>query len=162
MSAYTLGGDNAAQTWRCFIYNDSAGAPGTLVAVTVEVSIPALQAAGWVDFTFASPPALSAGTYWLGIWFGPTNLKASYYYDAGATLNYNLSSTYSSSSNPPSPFPAPTTASQAVSVYATYTPGGGGAVLAVPGTLDIADSQLGSFAAVARAQAVMRLSDALR
>lgn len=64
---------------RGVIYADSAGAPGALLGASNEVT-PITTALAWRCFTFATPVALAAGTYWLGVHF-----KSGYslFYDAG-------------------------------------------------------------------------------
>ena len=102
------------------IYADAGGSPGSLVAVSNEVSVAHGQAAGWVDFGFASPPTLAAGNYWLGFIEGGSASVIRIYWDAAAngTEIYN-SDTYSD--GPSSPFGSPRLSTAAVSVYATYT-----------------------------------------
>jgi hypothetical protein len=100
------------------IYNYDGSAPSSLVAVTSAVSIAASQPAGWVDFSFASPPSLNAGSYFLG--FVANNGGTRFYYAAtGGNRFNNLSSNYTS---PPDPFGTVTTHDSLLwSIYATYT-----------------------------------------
>src|SRR5581483_7368606 len=57
----------------------AGGAPGSLVAVSSEVTIAAGQAAGWVDFPLPSTVTLAAGNYWLGYWYGSNTAAQAYY-----------------------------------------------------------------------------------
>lgn len=50
---------------RCAIYSDNAGLPNALIAVSEELNWLDVIPNGWTDFTFASPPSLAAGDYWL-------------------------------------------------------------------------------------------------
>ncbi len=62
MRAYVRGGGSGANPIRLVIYaDDGTGNPGAFAAVTSEVSVPANQAAGWVDFPFASQVTLPPG-----------------------------------------------------------------------------------------------------
>lgn len=45
------------------IYTNAGGAPGALIAQTVEVT--GAAANSWLTLTFSSPPTLTPGTYWL-------------------------------------------------------------------------------------------------
>ena len=40
--------------------------PGALLGVSNAVTITAGRSWGWVDFTFPTPVAVSAGTVWMG------------------------------------------------------------------------------------------------
>ena len=120
MSAHIGGHLGAADTLRMVLYADSAGNPGTLLGVTDEVAI---SSRTWYTANFPSGIALTAGTYWLGIW-DPSNVD--YDYDAGGTAPYKPF-TYSSTGSPPSPFGSPQgTNNQDISIYVTYTPASAG------------------------------------
>jgi|SRR5215471_1886380 len=102
---------------RLCLYVDSAGSPGNLVAVTAEILLPAFSAAGWVHGP-ASGSLLNGQSYWVGPW---TNEGSDYKYDTG-TLDYKAI-TYSSVSNPTSPFGTPDgSVGQKSSAYVAYTP----------------------------------------
>ncbi len=102
------------------IYADNAGAPGALIAVTNQITVPANAAPGWFDFSFASSPNLPAGNYWLGYWFGGT---ASVYYDTIANAGRYISASYSAAGNPSANFGGGTASSIALSLYATVGAG---------------------------------------
>ena len=105
-------------TIRAVIYADNgSNQPGAFVAVSVQVTITAGQAPGWIDFPFASPIALPAGRYWLGYWYG--NSSAREYYDAASGGGRYRSAPYSSTSNPPASFGAASTSNNSYSIYAT-------------------------------------------
>jgi hypothetical protein len=135
LSAYLQTPAAPTQALRGVIYNDSSGTPGTFVAVTTEVVVAGSSPPAWVDFVFSSPPTIPAATYQIGLWFGSAGGNIRYYFDATATLNYNTTDTYSSSSNPVDPYGAASQASQLMSLYATYTPASTGFSNTVPPTL---------------------------
>lgn len=54
----------AGASGRAFIATDAAGAPGSILAISASVAIPA--GGGWVTFP-VTHGTLAAGTYWLGI-----------------------------------------------------------------------------------------------
>jgi len=58
-----------------------SGKPGTLKGVSAERNLRSLSA-GWYQLTFASPVALSAGNWWLGMISGGTTGAAHRYRDA--------------------------------------------------------------------------------
>jgi len=106
---------------RGVIYTDSNGKPGTLVGVTSTVTIPAGAASAPVDLPFSSPVSLTAGSYWLGYWYGPGagSGNGGFTYTTGnnntetyAPLNFNSTGT------PPTSFP--TGAGTSTSIYTLY------------------------------------------
>lgn len=58
-------GTTAGSSAKFLVMSDNAGAPGTLLAISGGVAVPA--GGGLVNFTFTGGPALPVGTYWLGI-----------------------------------------------------------------------------------------------
>jgi len=107
------------------IYSHNAGTdqPGTLLGVT-PATAPGTSV-GWVDFTFDTPVALEAGTYWLGFTGSGSNFV---YYEqssiSGARRWYDSDfQTYASPETTLSGGSA--TADKEVCIYATYTPSGG-------------------------------------
>jgi len=122
ITGYIRGESAGPQNVRFAIYTDNgSGKPNTLVAVSNEVIIGVSAAAAWVDFTFASNPHLTAGTYHLTIWAGTNNNGSSLAYDTVASSGYWEADTYSSSGNPKNPWTDNNTHSHGGSVYATYT-----------------------------------------
>ena len=122
LTAYVAGGSVSSKI-RGVIYADNGGAPGAFVAVTPELTIPAEQAAAWVDLIFNSPVSLPAGSFWLGYWYADQNSKH---------YNLNVSNAerfapalYSSTGNPPASFGTSSSSSSSYSLYATYATGGG-------------------------------------
>jgi hypothetical protein len=120
MSMYLSGSATAGtQTIKFVIYDDdgAASAPGTLLGTSEEGSVAQNAAASWVTLNFTTPVVLAAGNYYLGRLHGTTANIVSYYYIASGTLYYN-NDTYSDGAA--NPFGAPSTATQLMSVYATY------------------------------------------
>ena len=81
--------------------------------------------AAWQTSTFGVSPTLSANTsYWIGIVVQSTNADQYVAYDSGgsSTLKYELDNSYSSPTDPS----GVTTGDDQYSIYATYTPSGGG------------------------------------
>jgi subtilisin family serine protease len=102
------------------IYADSGGAPGSLLAVSNQLTFASTNAAGWYDLTFPTPPHLAAGNYWIGVLTGSSYGVAGFRYDSvSKSRDYNAN-TYSS--GPSNPFgPVTTIDSDQMSLYATYT-----------------------------------------
>jgi len=102
------------------VYNDSTSYPGTLLVDTAEGTSVLTD---WVTLNTDSSPAITAGTYY---WLGFNNsvqilLKGS---DLTGGTKYKAS-TYVSGTLPNFPASA-STANWKFSIYATYTPAGGG------------------------------------
>ena len=104
------------------IYTNSGGQPGTLVAVTSEVSLAANRAAGWVTLPLASPVQLAAGSYWLGYWYADGNSRL-YYLNLAGAERYKAAA-YSSTANPPTSFGTASSASSSYSLTASFVPTG--------------------------------------
>jgi hypothetical protein len=103
------------------IYSDAAGAPGSLLATSNQLTFHSTDAAGWYDLVFPSSVALPAGTYWIGLISGATGNVTGFRYSnvTGArALNTN-----SYTSGPTNPFGTATIDSEQMSIYATYVPG---------------------------------------
>jgi PKD repeat protein len=116
--------NTSTQPVRVVLYADSGGNPGALLGVSREVIVSANQGWAWVDFTFASPVAIQAGTIWMGFFAGtPSGNKSliQMHYDtiAGDEKYNKNSSAYPAASNP---FGATSTAAAHYSMYATYGP----------------------------------------
>jgi hypothetical protein len=113
------GGATGTQNVEGLIYADSNG-PGALVASTTAVSFSNTEGAGWYTLTFATPPKLAAGKYWLGLFTGGTPNVAAYCYDAGSsTVRATDTNTYTS--GPSNPFGAASYDSELMPLYASYT-----------------------------------------
>ena len=118
-----LGAGSGSQPVEAVLYADSGGAPGGLLGVSKQVSVPAGQAWGWVDFTFSTPVAIQAGPIWMGYIAGSVNNLTEFRYDSSSSeLHYN-SNRGGYGSGPSNPFGSPKLASMHYSMYATYTPG---------------------------------------
>ena len=112
---------------RFVIYNDNAGAPGTLAFVTAEATF-TNTSLGWISANKygGGTTRLTAGSYWLGIWSGYSSVqwarKTTEYYPSA--YSYGRGAGYSSTEPPPSPW---SDSGYGVSdftvhfVYATYT-----------------------------------------
>lgn len=101
------------------IYNDSSGTPGTNVAT--DSGSTSISTHTWYDITINA--SLSATSYWICHW---TDVNDSYNYDTVAG-NTNITDSTSSYKSWPSSLTASLTFNNRVmSIYATYTAGGGG------------------------------------
>jgi hypothetical protein len=100
------------------LYADSGGSPGALLAKTSELTFRSTQAAGWYDLTFASPVALSAGSYWIGMISGASSTVAGFRYTTVSGSRWYNTNTYPTPSNP---FGAATVDGEQMSEYATYS-----------------------------------------
>ena len=115
-----LGATSGSQPVRAVIYANSSGNPGALLGVSNPVTITAGQAWGWVDFTFPSPVAVSAGTVWMGYIAGTTTDLTQVRYDPVAgDLRYNTNSG-GYAGGPSNPFGSPLTIGFHYSMYGTY------------------------------------------
>ena len=114
-----IAGSSAASRIRGVIYTDNSGQPGTLVAVTSEVSVAANRAAGWLVLPLASPVQLAAGSYWLGYWYADGNSRL-YYLNVAGAERYKAAA-YSATGNPPTSFGTSSTAASSYSLTATST-----------------------------------------
>ena len=115
-----LGKTTGSQPVRAVIYADAGGTPGVLLGVSNQVTIAAGRAWGWVDFTFASPIGIQAGTVWMGYIAGSTgNLTQLRYDSATGDLRYNQNGGgYAAGAS--NPFGSASTANIHYSLYATY------------------------------------------
>jgi lysophospholipase L1-like esterase len=123
LTAYVAGGSSTSRI-RGVVYADAGGAPGALQAVTPEVSIPAGQAAGWLDLPFSSAVSLPAGSYWLGYWYADSASR--HYYVSSSGSERYAPAAYSSAGSPPGSFGSAGTSASSYSLYATVGSGGGG------------------------------------
>ncbi len=103
------------------IYADSNGSPGALIATSSQLVFPSTGTAGWYDLPFASPPSLTAGRYWIGVFTGGPTHTAGYRYTSVNNSRALNSNTYTS--GPSNPFGSATIDSQQMSLYATYKAG---------------------------------------
>lgn len=119
ISIYAGASSTSGANWKGLIYTDSAGAPNTLVAVSQAGAAPA--GGGWVTLNFSSPPALTAGNYWIGV--VADSFQAYYGEDVtGSAPDVVMANGTLSYASPPSTWPG-TDASYGVGldVYVTYT-----------------------------------------
>ena len=117
-----IAGSSAASRIRGVIYTNNSGQPGTLVAVTSEVSVAANRAAGWLVLPLASPVQLAAGSYWLGYWYADGNSRL-YYLNVAGAERYKAAA-YSATGNPPTSFGTSSTAASSYSLTASFVPAG--------------------------------------
>jgi len=91
-----------------------------LLATGTEVTYRGnVNGSGWFDLPFASPVALTAGTYWLGFIDGSETEGIGYAYDEVSNSRAYNENTFSS--GPTSPFGSATKDDEQASIYATYT-----------------------------------------
>jgi len=108
------------QVFEGVIYADQNGSPGSLVAVSNQVTLGTSAASGWYDLPFASSVPLQAGTYWLGVLVGSTsNLFALRYDESTASSGAVAADTYSN--GPLNPFGTASLQYEQISIYATYS-----------------------------------------
>jgi hypothetical protein len=108
------------QVFEGVIYADQGGTPGSLIAVSTQVTLGTSAASGWYDLPFASPVPLQAGTYWIGVLVGPTtNVFALRYDDSTASSGAVAAETYSN--GPLNPFGTASIQYEQISIYGTYS-----------------------------------------
>ena len=122
------------------IYNNSSSYPNALLDVSSPTVVPNFTI-DWNDFN--NSESLTTASYWLGWNCENTTGGVSYYYNAGDTnQRYYVGDNYSSPANP---YPAGGTgAARIVSLYATYTPSGGGETTATPSAIFNANTIINS------------------
>jgi hypothetical protein len=104
------------------VYADSHGQPGALLGVTEQLAFTSSSPAGWYHLALATPLALSAGQYWIGLISGATaNVADEHFEHTGAAEDYNANSY---ASGPSDPFGHVATSGEQMSLYATYEPVG--------------------------------------
>ena len=119
-----LGATSGSQPVRAVMYANAGGSPGALLGVSNAVSVAAGQQWGWVDFTFPSPVAVSAGLVWMGYIAGAPNDLTQLRYDPNpGELRYNANPG-GYAVGPSDPFGSTITSTMHYSLYATYTGGG--------------------------------------
>jgi len=85
-----LGGGAGVQVSRAVLYADAGGNPGARLGVSNEVTVPAGQAWGWIDYNFPTAVAIPAGTIWIGYLNGDqTNVIQRAYSSVTNDLRYN-------------------------------------------------------------------------
>lgn len=89
-------GAGTKQKIKGLIYADAAGKPGALLGSTEQIEPTAPITPGWVDLIFATPVAITAGTYWIGVMTGPTGSVVAYNFDASAGARQFVARTYAS------------------------------------------------------------------
>jgi glucose/arabinose dehydrogenase len=119
-----LGATSGTQKIKAIIYADNgSGHPGALLGVSNEVTVNAGQGFNWIDFNFASPVAVQAGTIWMGYIASSTSDLTQLRYDnSPGELNFNVNSG-GYAAGPTNPFGTPTLSNKHYSLYATYTTG---------------------------------------
>ena len=117
-----------AQVMKAVVYAASGFNPGTLLAVSNEVTIPDGSAYAWRDFTLPTPIPISAGTtYWIGYIAGGVNVGSQKNVTAGGFLVYNAN-TGGYAAGPTSTWGAiNTTTIGELTLYGQYTPVGASA-----------------------------------
>ncbi len=111
--------NSGQQVLKGIIYSDQSGSPGTLIAVSNQITFGTSAASGWYDLPFASPVSLSAGTYWIGLIDGTNTDVFGLSYDE-STANSGAVAPATYSSGPPNSFSASRLDYEQISIYATY------------------------------------------
>jgi len=123
-----LGAASGSQNVRAVIYANNAGAPGALLGASNPVTITAGRAWGWVDFTFPTPVAVSAGTIWMGyIASGTSDLTQLRYLNQAGAVRWNVDAG-GYADGPSNPFGTGNSSNKHYSLYATLSGSGGGGV----------------------------------
>ena len=73
-----LGPGSGAQVLKGVVYEDAAGAPGALLGVSAEITVPDGSAMTAYDLVFASPLVTAEGPHWLGFHAGAVDQGAMY------------------------------------------------------------------------------------
>ncbi len=104
------------------IYSDNSGAPGTLLGVSNEITVPASPQ--WVDMTGLNVPITNGAYYWIGFMNGAADGDLTYTkLNEGGASGFMMADVLGSYPNPPNPFGTPTYYTNWImSIYATYTP----------------------------------------
>jgi hypothetical protein len=106
---------------RLGIYSDNGGAPNALLGYTSEITNVGTTPQWWTA-NLVSSVSLQANTwYWLCF---IVSGASGYYYDTG-TANYGAYNSDAYSDGFANPFGTPTYDNKELSIYCTYTPGGG-------------------------------------
>jgi hypothetical protein len=104
------------------IYAGGTLATAALLGTTDEYTMAGSQAPGWIDLVFASPVAVTATMYRIGLMSGGSTDCKYYYAVAGTPIIEYIGNTYTS--GPPNPFGAGTQTTERESINVTYTTGG--------------------------------------
>jgi thermitase len=115
-------GTSGSQVLKGILYADNGGTPDALLGVTNELTFQSTQTAGWYGLTFASPIALQAGNYWIGMISGSSSYVAGFRYAIVSNSRAYNANTYAS--GPSNPFGTASIDGEQMSEYATYTTGG--------------------------------------
>jgi glucose/arabinose dehydrogenase len=125
-----LGQASGSQTLEAVIYANSNGVPGALLGVSSPITINAGRAWGWVDFPFANPVSVSAGTIWMGyIASGAGDLTQLRYLSQSGAMRWNVDPG-GYADGPSNPFGTGTSSNKHYSLYATLQGSGGPTVTA--------------------------------
>jgi hypothetical protein len=130
LSVYLVPRSSGEEVFRGLIYAEANGAPSSLLGATREFTYSSTDGTGWFDLSFATPVKLAPGNYWIGIMTGATGGVAGWRWD-----EVPLSRDYNSNEftpGPTDPFGAVSQDSEEASLFATYTPEGGGAGVTGP------------------------------
>jgi hypothetical protein len=130
LSVYLWPRTSGQELLKGLIYADSSGTPAALLGVTNEFTYSNTDGTGWFDLLFSSPVKLVPGNYWIGVMTGPTAGVAGWRFDTvPLSRDYNANTF---TEGPTNPFGTVTTDSEQASLFATYTPEGGGAGVTGP------------------------------
>jgi len=126
-----LGATSGSQTLEAVVYANNNGSPGALLGVSSPVQVNAGRAWGWLDFPFASPVSVSAGTIWMGYIANAVGDLTQLRYQAQAgAMRWNVDAG-GYADGPSNPFGTGNTSNKHYSLYATLQ-GSGGPVVSPP------------------------------
>jgi hypothetical protein len=124
LSVFMVPRTSGQEVFKGLIYADSSGTPTELLGATEQFTYASANGTGWFDLTFSSPVKLAPGNYWIGIMSGATGGVASFRWnEVPLSRDYNVNTF---AEGPTNPFGAVTTDSEQTSLFATYSPEGGG------------------------------------
>jgi hypothetical protein len=102
------------------LYTDDGGSPGALVATTTPLTFSATQPGAWYDLPFASPVAVDAGRYWIGLLSGRSTGVAGFRWTSRTGCRVWNNDSYDD--GPSDPFGPSTTDNELMSLYASWVP----------------------------------------
>jgi hypothetical protein len=105
------------------IYSDAGGSPGALIATSSPLTFSDTSTAGWYDLSFATPPTLAPGDYWLGTITGGTDFVIGFRYDTSSGSRDGNGNVFAS--GPTGAFGSFWQDDDEMSINATYEPSAG-------------------------------------
>lgn len=120
LSMYLQPGRSGSQTLTGFVYADAGGTPGALLGTTSADTYSASSGARWFSLAFATPVAVQAGSYWIGVLSGTTSNVTGFRYTS--VPGSRAANSNPASAGPSNPFGSAKYDAEQMSLYATWTP----------------------------------------